>query len=270
MDLSDPVYKRIKFEVFEKDSFRCQYCNAVAPNVTLHLHRLQEVQKNENWLDPAFLTTSCEDCKDKINTKDSSKGNSNDYLPLNELEERLEQLKMLIHWRKGMLKIKKRQLASLVDFWQELVPGIYLNDEHKRTLLLCMNKYSRDEIKETMQIAVQEVIVFHRDGSIDQNTLKIAFEKIPEICLRKTKIRKNREMEDLYHIHDILKQRLQGFFDSDRVIQWLHYARSWEVKLDELTNLAFKVTNWTQFSCNIDEMVHRQKYFLGRGRPEPF
>jgi len=267
MDISDPVYKRIKFEVFEKDGYKCQTCGAVAPNVTLQLHRLQEVQQNENWLDPAFLSTACFDCEQK-QTEQKSTAKKNGFMTLDDLEERLEQLKMLISWRKGLRKIKKGQLNSLIDYWQELVPGIYLNDDHKRTILSCMNKFTREEIKSAMEYAVKEFLILRQDGSIAQDSFQLAFEKIPEICLRTKKASENQEIENLYHIHDILKGKLEGFFDSERVIQWLNYARSWEVKLDELTHMAFKVTNWTQFSCNIDEMVHRQKYFMGRGRAE--
>lgn len=268
MDVTDPVYKRIKFEVFEKDSFKCQVCGAVAPNVNLTLHRLQNNQQAENWLDPAFLTTFCESCQRKNSSQESANTVNNGHLSLNALEERLEQLKMLINWRKGMIKIRKRQLASLVEFWQELVPSIFLSEVHKKTLLSCISKYSSEDIKEAMRLAVQEFIVVHQDGSIARDSFQMAFANIPEICYRKTKVRKTREAEELYHIHDILEERIDGFFDSARVIQWLHYARSWDVHLEELIQMAARVTNWTQFSCSIDELVHRQKYFLGRGRPD--
>ena len=268
MDVTDPVYKRIKFEVFEKDSFKCQVCGAAAPNVTLTLHRLQNNQQAENWLDPAFLTTFCESCQRKNGSQESANTGNNGHLSLNALEERLDQLKMLINWRKGMIKIRKRQLASLVEFWQELVPSIFLSEVHKKTLLSCISKYSSDDIKEAMRLAVQEFIVVHQDGSIARDSFQMAFANIPEICYRKTKMSKTREAEELYHIHDILEERIDGFFDSARVIQWLNYARSWDVHLEELIQMAARVTNWTQFSCSIDELVHRQKYFLGRGRPD--
>ena len=54
-DISDPEYKRIKYEVFEKDSFKCQFCGTGAPVVTLQLIRIQDTQQNDEWLDTAFL-----------------------------------------------------------------------------------------------------------------------------------------------------------------------------------------------------------------------
>ena len=263
--LSDPVFKRIKFEVFEKDSYRCQYCGNVAPNITLKLHRIQEVQNNDNWLDPAYLSTSCVSCEDKRQGKSAGR-NASAFIMLDELEERLEQLKMLISWRKGMVKIRRSQLIGIIDFWQDLVPGIYLNDDQKRVLLSLMNKYSSDEIRSSMRAVAKEKLQRQTDETLTKDAHDVAFEKIPETCIRNSKAKKNHEIEELYQIHDVLKERLQGFFDSDRAIQWLNYARSWEVNTEELAHMALKVTNWTQFSCNIDEMVHRQKYVLGRGR----
>lgn len=266
-DISDPEYKRIKYEVFEKDSFKCQFCGTGAPVVTLQLIRIQDTQQNDEWLDTAFLSTSCKICEKKKSGVDE-KSLQNGYISIDELEERLQQLKMLINWRKGMLNIRKQQLTNLVSYWENKVPGFVTNNDQKKFAATYISKFSSDEIRSAMDMAVDKFIKYSDDGTLDKHSMLIAFAKIPEICLTKTELVNAHESDGLQQIHDQLKQNIIGFFDSHRANQWLNYARSWEIQIEDLFKMAASVKSWTQFSVNIDKMVEKQKYFLSRGRLE--
>jgi len=53
--------KRLRFEIFKRDSFKCQYCGAQPPNVVLVIDHVHPVaQGGDN--DPINLITSCEVC----------------------------------------------------------------------------------------------------------------------------------------------------------------------------------------------------------------
>jgi hypothetical protein len=264
-DIFGPEYKRIKYEVFEKDSFKCQFCGKGVPLVTLQLIRIQDTQQNDEWLDTAFLSTSCKICEKKKSGVDEKILN-NGYLSIDELEERLQQLKMLINWRRGMLNIRKQQLANLVSYWEKKLPGFSVDNDQKKFMATYISKYSSDEIKSAMDMAVDKFIKYSDDGILDKNSIRTAFAKIPDICLTKTEIVSTHESDGLQRIHDQLKSNIDGFFDSRRANQWLSYARSWEVQIEDLYKMATSVRSWTQFSVNIDNMVEKQKYFLSRGR----
>jgi hypothetical protein len=263
-DIHDPEYKRIKYEIFEKDAFKCQFCGTGTPNVTLQLVRIQDAQQNDEWLDLAFLSTSCKICeKKKSGVEEKS---PNNYMSIDELEERLQQLKMLINWRKGMLNIRKQQLANLISYWENKIPDFETNNDQKKYLAAYISKYSSDEIRSAMDMAVDKFIKFSDDGTLDKNSILTAFSKIPEICQTKTEIVNTHETDGLQRIHNQLEQGISGFFDSNRASQWLNYARSWEVPIDDLFKMATSVKSWTEFSLNIDKMVEKQKYILSRGR----
>jgi 5-methylcytosine-specific restriction endonuclease McrA len=52
---------RLRFEVFKRDNFTCQYCGRKAPNITLHIdHRYPESKGGEYTANN--LITSCSDC----------------------------------------------------------------------------------------------------------------------------------------------------------------------------------------------------------------
>lgn len=41
----EALSKSIRFEVFKRDSFKCQYCGGEAPNVLLHVDHIEPVSK---------------------------------------------------------------------------------------------------------------------------------------------------------------------------------------------------------------------------------
>ncbi|WP_019652243.1 HNH endonuclease [Variovorax atrisoli] len=55
------VSKKLRFEVFKRDAFTCQYCGAHPPNVLLHVDHINPVA-NGGKNDIDNLVTSCEPC----------------------------------------------------------------------------------------------------------------------------------------------------------------------------------------------------------------
>jgi 5-methylcytosine-specific restriction endonuclease McrA len=53
--------KSLRFEIFKRDSFTCQYCGGKAPEVLLHVDHIEPVSKG-GGNDLLNLITSCEPC----------------------------------------------------------------------------------------------------------------------------------------------------------------------------------------------------------------
>ena len=55
------ITKKIRFEVFKRDGFKCQYCGSSAPDVILHVDHINPVVNGgDNKI--INLVTSCFDC----------------------------------------------------------------------------------------------------------------------------------------------------------------------------------------------------------------
>lgn len=55
------IGKRLRFSIFERDGFACQYCGKTPPKVVLHVdHIIPVISGGTN--DPENLRTSCADC----------------------------------------------------------------------------------------------------------------------------------------------------------------------------------------------------------------
>lgn len=60
-NIRKPISKRLRFEVFKRDNFTCQYCSAKPPKVPLEIDHITPVSKGgKNIIDN--LLTSCFDC----------------------------------------------------------------------------------------------------------------------------------------------------------------------------------------------------------------
>lgn len=57
----EAISKKMRFEVFKRDSFKCQYCGAAPPRVILHVDHINPV-KDGGKNDIDNLVTACEPC----------------------------------------------------------------------------------------------------------------------------------------------------------------------------------------------------------------
>jgi len=55
------IGKKLRFEIFKRDSFTCQYCGRTPPDVVLHVDHIHPVAKGGDD-DPMNLITSCDSC----------------------------------------------------------------------------------------------------------------------------------------------------------------------------------------------------------------
>lgn len=55
------ISKKVRFEVFKRDGFKCQYCGRSAPDVILHVDHINPVSNGGNN-DIMNLVTSCSEC----------------------------------------------------------------------------------------------------------------------------------------------------------------------------------------------------------------
>lgn len=61
MSKRKPISKRVRFDVFKRDGFECQYCGAHPPKVILHVDHITPVAEGGDN-DPDNLVTACDAC----------------------------------------------------------------------------------------------------------------------------------------------------------------------------------------------------------------
>jgi hypothetical protein len=139
--------KKLRFEVFKRDSFCCQYCGASAPQVILVVDHINPVAKGgkNNILN---LITSCEACNAGKGARELSDNSvlekQRDQLAA--LSERREQLEMMIQWKEGLTDLRDTAIERMSEYWSRLVRGWSLNEVGRQGLRKLANQFEVAEL----------------------------------------------------------------------------------------------------------------------------
>lgn len=147
--------KKLRFEVFKRDSFTCQYCGEMAPGVVLEVDHIHPKSKGGED-DILNLITSCFDCnRGKRDNKLSDNAVISKQIDqLKELQERREQLQFLIAWKEGFKDLFEDQFnlikTEFVDYNID-IKNIHI---HKTEFLRLIKKYGFGFFYECFQIVL--------------------------------------------------------------------------------------------------------------------
>jgi hypothetical protein len=131
-----PISPKLRFEVFKRDNFTCQYCGKKAPDVILNVDHIHPVKHGgDNKI--VNLITSCLECnqgKGKRKLSDDSEL-SKQHKQLELLNERRKQLEMMMKWRVELMKSQNDEVDILANYLnQKFNCGFFLNELGKSKL----------------------------------------------------------------------------------------------------------------------------------------
>lgn len=176
MGARKPISKKIRFEVFKRDKFTCQYCGRSAPDVILEIDHLNPVI-NGGDNDILNLVTSCRDCN---RGKGKHKLSDNAIIEkqrtqLKELSEKREQLEMVLEWREELKNISEKEIMAFCGEFEEHT-GFGLSNDQKLKLKQLFNEFQFNDVMDAMDIAIEKYFDGTRRGA------SISFYKIGGIC----------------------------------------------------------------------------------------
>ena len=204
-----PLSKKIRFEVFKRDSFKCQYCGRSAPEVVLHVDHIKPVAEG-GTNDLLNLITACADCnlgKGKRKLSDSSVIEKQ-RKQLEELNERREQLEMLVEWKQGLDKLGEREVEIVSDkFEDETSFGI--SDKGKKTIKKWVKKYPLEEILNAVEISASTYIKYNSKGEINRQSIEHVFNMIPRIIANIRNQKEHPELKQINYIRVVLKNKFR-------------------------------------------------------------
>lgn len=228
--------QKIRFEVFKRDSFTCQYCGAKAPDVVLHVDHIEPVAQGgtNNILN---LVTACDDCncgKGAVRLSDDSAiEKSRKQAEL--LQERREQIEMIAAWYREIST--QEDLISTTA--SEFIPGGSPNERGVGLLKRWAKKYGLSEVIECARIAYEQYF-YDTD-----ETWEKAFAMIPRIAHIRTIRKKDPALAEAYRLRGILRGRFQ-YIDYTKSLDILA-ALVDEGDLAGTERLCYTAKNWTAF-----------------------
>ncbi len=234
--------KKIRFEVFKRDSFKCQYCGAEAPEVVLEVDHIDPISK-DGADEMVNYITSCRACNAGKSDRrlDDSTTLQKQKAQLNDLNERREQLEMMLQWRQGIREIKDVEVDHVLDAWSEAAPGWSLNEKGVKEVARYVKKYGISKVLDAIDEAKVAYIIVN-DGKATSDSVNLAWSKVGGF-LRMAALPEDERR--LYYVKGILRNRL-SYVPYD-VMKALTEALRGGVPVDAMELEAKHTRNWTAF-----------------------
>ena len=248
--------KKLRFEVFKRDKFTCQYCGRAAPDVVLQVDHIKPVSKAGDD-DMLNLITSCRDCnagKGACELSDES-AVAKRRAQLEDLQERREQIEMMLEWQSGLEDLTKTQVDGAAELWAELVPGYELNDTGLSDLDKLIRRFGLSEVLESMRIAASQYLEFSaKDGKVTLASIDLAWKRVRGICAGRQMEREEPDRAILFHARNILRQRCIRI-DERRCMELLEEALEAGISAEKLRNMTRRHRSYREWEDEMDALL---------------
>lgn len=247
-----PLSKKIRFEVFKRDKFTCQYCGRMSPDVILEVDHLKPVSKGGTD-DILNLVTSCRDCNRGKRDRELTDNSviKKQQKQLLELAERKEQLEMMIKWQDGLREIENLSIEAAITMFAQKT-GFGVSEHGRKTLRKAIREFSLDEVLEAIEIAVD------RYFDDTHESCEIAFNKILGICYT---ARKQKKDPSLYYANYTIKAlKNKNIYANETQIR--NFCKGCVHNDDDFESVRAAINksrNWTQFKMNICKVFAKQE-----------
>ena len=245
------ISNKVRFEVFKRDSFKCQYCGQAAPDVVLEVDHINPVSKGgDNNI--VNLVTSCSDCnngKSNILLDDNSVVNKQ-RAQLEELNDRRNQLQLIAEWREGLLLIEQESVELICTEFNRW-SGCNVLDLGKKKILKWLKKYRLPDILEATQTSCLQYLKETNGGSYSSDDLEKAFNMIPRIL--NAQMNGKPYMKELYYIRGIMRNRY-GYVNEKYCMENLKFLYQTYEDTEKIKQHVLSYDSWSQFDNSVELM----------------
>lgn len=247
--------KKIRFEVFKRDSFTCQYCGAQAPDAVLCVDHINPVAGGGDN-DILNLITSCEPCNQGkgARTLDDNSVIAKQKAQLDELNQRREQLEMMLSWRQALASIDEDYIAAFEDHFRAAT-GCGLTDSGRANVRRWLKRTPLNELLEAADAAFES---YYKGGDPDdeQRNNELAgkaFSMVPRIVGAKKRNADKPWMKDLFYVRAIVRNRM---YCNERVaIDLIERVYELGGDIEDMKDWAKQARNWTNWRNEMEVWI---------------
>ena len=240
------ISKKLRFEVFKRDNFTCQYCGKTAPDVILEVDHINPV-KNGGDNNIMNLITACFDCN---RGKGKRKLTENEELKLQmeqlkEINTKREQLEMLLKWKKELENFENEQVDKIEEILYQKTNNVF--SEYGRTKCKKnIKEFGFEEVYESTIISINQYY-----DETDKNSVIEVFDYIGKICCTRRRQKNNPLEYKINYLCKIAKNRLAYF---DNIATRIYLKKYFELDdFETLKEIFVSSANWTELRNNLEE-----------------
>ena len=157
------VSKKLRFEVFKRDGFQCQYCGKQPPEAVLEVDHI--IPKSKNGGDGIEnLITSCFDCNRGKGAEDLAVAPQGTQNRIDLLKEKERQIRALHEYQEDIRERIHEDLLYLSDVWERLSENGYgFSNYIALRVKNLLRHFSRYHIEDAMELSWGKSYVPRRD-----------------------------------------------------------------------------------------------------------
>lgn len=150
------IAKKVRFEVFKRDGFSCQYCGAKPPSVVLEVDHIHPVsQGGGNAKDN--LITACFSCNRGKSDRLLSSIPESLESRAEEMREKQDQIKAYERLLKSIKRKEDKQINLIEEIFTDYFEGYYFKPKFCESVRIFIQKLPIDEVEMAMRTACQRI-----------------------------------------------------------------------------------------------------------------
>jgi len=238
-----PLSPKTRYEVFKRDSFKCQYCGQSAPDVLLEVDHIDPVfLGGDNEM--VNLTTACKECNRGKGPRalDDNSAVKVQQKQLQEIGEKRAQMEMMLDWRKSLSDLMGEQVHQVEMRFNAAFDGSVVSDVGRTKIRKWIKKYGLARILDAASEAI--------DQNIDD-----VFELTPKIASVMDKTERDPWFPRALYTRGILRKRFRlRPSDGKHYLDVIGDAASAGVDIEEIVDAAKLVDDLADFESTLNEM----------------
>ena len=247
------ISKKLRYEVFKRDGFCCQYCGRSSPQVMLHVDHIKPVAAggDNNIMN---LITACSDC----NLGKGARSLSDDAVILKEkkqldlLNERREQLEMMMAWHKELCELDEQVVAYIASYYADKT-GYTLNKKGIQILSRSLNTFSLDEALHAIDTSIMYYGQYNSLGQMTKESVEKVLSMIYPICSHKRKGDIELGKDSIYYTAGILHNRFN--YPKKQFLPRLKKAEQCGIELKKLKEIALAAQNYRAWRIAMESLL---------------
>jgi hypothetical protein len=248
------IPKRVRFEVFKRDSFTCQYCGRKSPDIILEIDHIDPVANGGDG-DIMNLVTACEDCNAGKSDKQLSDNTAIEKQreQIEKLQLRREQLDMMLEWRESLLSLSDYETDRVIEFINNRIRPLSLNVNCKEIIGGYKRKWGIAVLLSAIETASGQYLKIG-EGGVTQESAEKMLEKIPGICFNVAKYEKDPEARE---IDSIRFGVLAHEYVNVRIFYTLcKKARNLGASVTAIKEVSADIKNWTDWKNKMENLIN--------------
>jgi hypothetical protein len=249
------ISKKLRFEVFKRDSFTCQYCGKRAPDVVLHCDHVKPVAEG-GPTDMLNLVTACIDCNLGKGARELSDDAAltRQLNQLASLQERREQIEMMLAWQSELEELDELPVRHLEQRWSE-VTNYSWTDNGKSSIRKLIKRYRVDTVARSMKTAMDQYLDKDKSGYSAESVAK-TFDYIGRIANVDFREQRQPGTRQMLYIRGILRNRLSGRYCNEyKALALIKEAAQIGIPLDTVEDWARESISWSQWRNQIEASI---------------